>query len=705
MLKGVFITGTGTDVGKSIVTATLLRALWLWHSNTFKGFLALKPVQTGTIQHAQTNIQHINADSNLYHSALHGLNDITVPQEFLPQTLHHFALAASPHLASVQENFKLSVNKLCLEINELSIKIKHEPLLIEGAGGLCVPLNQSETTLDLIDELQLPVVIVINNTLGALNHSLMTIDILQKRGLTIAALVCTEVENNPDYSLIKQDNIDFLRQHISQIPIYTLPFFQEFNAVFQISDFSIWDKAASCLAPLAKQMIKHWQSTSVQNLSAITELLNFDKKHLWHPYTSVNKPLPVYAVSHAKEMHIYLQGRKKPLIDGMSSWWCAVHGYGNKHLLQAAQKQAASMSHVMFGGLTHEPAIQAAQKVLNLMQHDKANKKPLSRLFWSDSGSVAVEVALKMALQYHQGRGEKQRTYFLSPRGGYYGDTFGAMSVCDPVNGMHTLFNNVLAKHIFIPRPDCAFDGTEQNNFDLSCLIPLEKAFEKYADRLAAVIIEPIVQGAGGMWFYDPRYLNRLHELCTTNNVLLIFDEIATGFGRSGKMFAAHWSKANADICCIGKALTGGFLSLAATICTEDVAQGICANNQVFMHGPTFMGNALACAVAQASLDIFAQGTWESQVLRIEKELKKGLAACTNLKGVHQVRVLGAIGVVEMQENVNIAALQAFFVENGVWIRPFAKLIYIMPPYIASTQDIEHLTSVITNAIVLELYK
>ncbi len=701
-LQGVFITGTGTGIGKSIVTAALNHVLWSLHHKDFQGYLAVKPIQTGTVAHDAAQANQYIGDCAIYAEALKHM-PLETPSAFTPKTLHHFAMPASPHLASEQECINLSISDLYREILHLSMNIEHCPMLIEGAGGVYVPLNDQETMLDLMQSLGLPIILVMQNTLGAINHTLLSIDALQTHNLTIAAIICTETDEND--LLIKADNIKTIAKHAPKIPIYSLPYMAEFSHP-EINP-KVWAKGTKALALLAAQLVNIWKTNTEKrsHISSSSTILDFDKAHLWHPYTSSINPLPVYEVTHTQGMHIFLQNKAEPLIDGMSSWWCAAHGYGNAKLIQAAKDQIDKMPHVMFGGLTHEPAIKAAQTLLQLLLNNTASQKKLKRIFWSDSGSVAVEVAMKMAMQYQHGRAQKQRTLFLSPRGGYYGDTLGAMSVCDPVNGMHTLFNHVLAQHIFIPRPECAFDGTMNTAFDETCLEPLENAFKQYGNKLAAFIIEPIVQGAGGMWFYDPRYLQRVEELCNAHDVLLIFDEIATGFGRTGKMFAANWTNITPDICCVGKALTGGFMSLAATICTEEVAENICANEQVFMHGPTFMANALACAVAQASLNIFANHTWKEQVASIEKELKQGLAPCKSLEGVAHVRVLGAIGVVEMHENVNVAALQDFFVQNNVWIRPFAKLIYIMPPYIASHADIKKLTQSITLAIKLKVHK
>jgi adenosylmethionine-8-amino-7-oxononanoate aminotransferase len=419
------------------------------------------------------------------------------------------------------------------------------------------------------------------------------------------------------------------------------------------------------------------------------QVIERDLRHVWHPYASPQPQLAPFVVERAEGCRLHLSDGRE-LVDGMASWWTAIHGYSHPALVRAAQEQVSHLSHVMFGGLTHEPAVALCERLVAL------TPESLQRVFLSDSGSVSVEVALKLALQFWQARGRPERRRILTARGGYHGDTFGAMAVSDPQNGMHHLFASVLPEHLFAdvpgPRYGAAWDDASLQSF--------ERLITLHAHEIAAVILEPIVQGAGGMRFYHPEYLRQVRALCDRHDVLLILDEIATGFGRTGELFGCQHAQVSPDIMCVGKALTGGMLSLAATLCTERVALTLAARSPgVFMHGPTFMANPLACAVSLASLDLLLESPWRARVKSIEAQLTRELSSLRGLPRVADVRVLGAIGVVELNEPVNMTEIQPAFVAEGVWLRPFGKLVYCMPPYVIGEQELSLVTGAIERVV------
>jgi adenosylmethionine-8-amino-7-oxononanoate aminotransferase len=409
---------------------------------------------------------------------------------------------------------------------------------------------------------------------------------------------------------------------------------------------------------------------------------------VWHPYGALPAALPSLPVVSAQGVRLQLADGRE-LIDGMASWWCAIHGYRHSALDEAVRAQLGKMAHVMFGGLTHEPAVLLAERLVELAPVG------LERVFFSDSGSVSVEVAIKLCLQFQRATGRPERARLLTVRGGYHGDTFGAMAVCDPVGGMHGMFSDVLAEHVFAERPPGGFDA----GLDDAWAAHVRELVATHAHELAAVIVEPVVQGAGGMRFYAPECVALLRELCDEHGLLLVLDEIATGFGRTGAMFASEHAAVAPDVMCVGKALTGGYMTLAATLCTRAVADAVSSGEGGgLMHGPTFMANPLACAVALASLDLLADGDWREQVGAIERGLRAGLEPARELRGVIDVRVLGAIGVVQLEREVDVAAATAAAVEHGVWLRPFRDLIYTMPPYVIGEDDLTRVIGAMEEA-------
>ena len=688
-MKSFFITGTNTDIGKTFITTALLHSFLKFTPRA----VAIKPIQSGADESGLK-------DFEIYQSAGESEN-------FAP--LYMLKFPASPHFAAHLEGIQIdlkNVKNYCEKII-----CEHEMTLIEGAGGIYVPINERENMLDLILALNLGVILVCKNELGALNNAILSIKALENAGVKIDLIVLNFTDLNDQ---IHVSNLDYLRANFPY-KIIVLPKFNDKNLdeialnldEFAQESLSNLDEISACENPFLpsaqtnlianNQILDEISNKTEPNLTPCQVQisseqidLNFDKKHLFHPYTSITKPLKTYAVTGAKGSYIFTQDGA--LIDGMSSWWCECLGYGREELKAAAHAQIDDFSHVMFGGLTHAPAINLGKKLLSLLPSQ------LDVIFYADSGSVGVEVAIKMALQYQQNHAP-HKNKIATFKGGYHGDTFGAMSVCDPVNGMHSLFRGVLAKQIFMPRPKIPYGA----KFSNKATKKMEKIIMKNRDKIAAIIVEPLVQGAGGMWFYHENYLKFLHKICDKIGALLIFDEIATGFGRTGAMFACEKAVVVPDIITLGKALTGGMLSFATTICSRRVANGVCQNG-VFMHGPTFMANPLACAVALESITQIERLNVREKVGVCEQILRENLAFCANLDGVVDVRVMGAIGVVEMARDVDVERIQAFFIKRGVWIRPFGKNIYIMPHFTASRDEIIALCKAIHEAILAGEY-
>ncbi|MCL2029645.1 MAG: adenosylmethionine--8-amino-7-oxononanoate transaminase [Deltaproteobacteria bacterium] len=654
------VVGTDTGAGKTIVTAALARAA--------RGLglapVAFKPLQTGCPRDSEGFLRA--PDVEVYREAS--------PEAALPP-LVLLEDASSPHLAARREGVSLSAAALASCVEDRLRSLSADLVFIEGAGGLMTPLNDSETLLDLFSLLGASFILAAPNRLGVLNHALLSAAALRARGLHWLGFILTRPSAGDDSDLdrrIRADNGEAISRMAALPYLADMPFIEELQSPCPDVRAKGWDRAAQAVEGAVRTAGRRFDGRLTSE-----QLLRFDRDHVWHPYASAVRPVRVREAVGTEKARIRLRGGED-LVDGMASWWCAIHGYRHPALMRALHEQAGRMPHVMFGGLTHEPAVELARKLLAIAPPG------LDRVFFADSGSVAVEVAIKMALQYQRACGHPERTRLLTVRGGYHGDTLAAMSVCDPQNGLHANFAGLLPRQIFAPRPDCRFD----RDYDPAPAEALADVLGRHAGQVAALILEPVLQGAGGMWIYHPDYLSRASELCRENGCLLILDEIATGFGRTGRMFASEWSGITPDILCLGKALTGGVMSLAATLASEAVAEGLSRRGGVLMHGPTFMGNPLACAVAGASLDLLSASAWKADVDRIERTLRLGLEPCRGLPGIADVRVLGAVGVLETQGPVAVEKLQDYFVRQGVWLRPFGRLIYAMPPYVISDGEL-----------------
>ena len=710
--KIICICGTDTDAGKTMAAAALLAAMDLAGHKV----RAVKPVQTGCLKNSDGRL--LAPDVQMYQLAAP-----LVPA----QALINLDEPCSPHLAAGWAGIDLSVNDLMSRFENLDLA---DLTVLEAAGGPLCPLNEEESMADFLAAMsrrfEAQTILVAPNRLGSINHALLSLEVLRSRGIEPAGIIFCHTRPPHDDSRnldeeVSKENQRFICK-VGRIKcLAVIPYLPELLDLERYlhdrrqqslinRDETEWIKKvraqlARLLTPAVECLITPRESRPGASLTPdidpkkrTRQLLDFDRNHLWHPYTSALDPLKTWEAYKTEGVRIFLKHVSDnghpdydgPVLDGMASWWAAIHGYNHPALTAALHDQVSSMPHVMFGGITHEPAVSLAKRLLKL------SPPSMRRVFLADSGSVAVEVAVKMALQYQQAKGNRNKTSLLTICSGYHGDTLGAMSVCDPVNGMHHLFSGMLPRQIFAPRPGCRFDAP----YDEADLMQFKKILEGNKTRIAAVILEPIVQGAGGMWFYHPEYLRELRTLCDRYEALLILDEVATGFGRTGKMFACQWAGIEPDIMCVGKALTGGIMSLAAVLTSEKVACGLSRDGGVLMHGPTFMGNPLACAAASASLELLCSYAWPDQIRIMEFIMRKKLSQCREKAGVRDVRVLGGIGVVEMETPINVEKLQEYFVrEHGVWSRPFGKLIYIMPPYIISPEELARLCSAITEAV------
>ena len=636
--SGFFITATNTEVGKTFVTAALLHACL---SKSIDA-VAVKPIQSGCENGTAPDVNEyakVNPQNN-----------------FPPQ--YALAYPSSPYYAAQKEH--ITIDMQAVKVYCDTFLQSHALSLIEGAGGMLVPLTEHDMICDLVKMLNVPVILVCKNELGVLNQILLNLELCKYNGIDVACIV---LNFHDPHDEICASNVDYLKSvfkgAVICVPKMNSP--QEASAYFH-------------------------QFITAHRPERDDIDIAFDTEHLLHPYTSALHPLKTYGVTFAKGNYIYTD--EGSLLDGMSSWWCAYQGYNRKALNDAAITQLNRFSHVMFAGLTHAPAIDLGKKLLSILP------KSMEHIFYCDSGSVGVEVALKMALQYQQNK-NPQKTKIATIRGGYHGDTFGAMSVCDPISGMHFLFKDMLAQQIFLPRPSQRFSG----DFDEAALEEMKRIVETHKDEIAALIVEPVVQGAGGMWFYHKEYLRFFRQICDACDILLIFDEIATGFGRTGELFACDLANVAPDIMCIGKAITAGYMSFAAVSANKKTVNGICENNSAFMHGPTFMANPLACAIAGKNIDLLLSSDFKAQVKRIERCLAAELPKCAEFDVVSDVRVLGAIGVVELTQKVDVQKAQTFFVRQGVWIRPFSNYIYIMPPFTVTQDELKRLCNAIYEAV------
>ncbi len=647
MGKVFFVSGIDTGVGKTVVTGRLAR--WLLRHGYHA--ITVKMVQTGNDGYSED----LEA-----HRILMGGVSFPEDQEGLtaPQI---FPFPASPLLAATLEHTTLDLGRIQQCVATLATR--YDVVLVEGAGGLGVPLNEHMLTADFAAERGWPLILVTSGKLGSINHTVLSLESAMARGMTLAGLVynwCPDAD-----STIEEDTPKYLRQYLQQHHIKAPLLFAP-----RVTDLHNPPEAdfAALFPPHPPE--EDWK-----------HLANLDRKYLWHPYASIGNPPPVNFAEQAHGTHIRLADGTE-LLDAVSSWWCVAHGHSHPAIMEAIRQQSRRMSHVMFGGFTHRPATVLVERLLELLPAG------LDAVFLADSGSISVECAVKMAVQYHYAAGHPERCKMVALKGAYHGDTAGAMALSDP-DGMHILFQGVMPHHFFAEQPATPFRGT-WNDADFASM---EHILSEHSREIAGVIVEPIFQGGNAMWLYHPEYLRRLRTLCNQHGVLMVFDEVATGLGRTGRLFAMEHAGVVPDILCIGKTLTGGSMTLAATIASRHVADVISSRGSgAFMHGPTYMGNPLACAAAKASLDLLDQYDWKVNLAAIEAGFREGLSAYQTHPNVRDIRWLGGIGILELKHMPTAAQTAQNCHETGVWLRPFGQWVYSMPPFITTPSEVEQIT-------------
>lgn len=674
------IYGANTDVGKTLVSAGLCRVA----IDANRPVSYIKPVQTGLDKDATAIRQHCGDPSQ---------------DRLAVTTLFHYASPESPASAAKKEGGGVTDCELQLSLTQALLGSSASTNLIETAGGPLSPAPSGTPQADVYAHLGLPCILVGDPRLGGISATLCALEALANRRQDVSAVLFLGADGIDGNAAGLQEALEKLGRNTKVFSIPPPPPFPE-----PVRDWLQKPSVARQLEEVYKAIGSQCagKQNPVSTKMSSEEYAAFDRDHMWHPYTSMANPNPAWAVRRAFGCEIELENGQR-LTDGMSSWWCAIHGYNVPELNAAASRQLSKMSHVMFGGLTHRPAAELGALLVG------CTPAGLERVFLCDSGSVSVEVAFKMVTQYWVMRGRPEKCRIATVRRGYHGDTFGAMAACDPDKGMHSMFRGMLSKFLFADAPRLAPSKPEE-----ACRLgEISDGFESmkelltaHAHEVSAVILEPIVQGAGGMRIYSPSYLIKLRKLCDELGILVIFDEIATGFGRTGRLFAAEHADVVPDIMCVGKALTGGYCTLAAVVTTDDVALGVSGNgSQPLMHGPTYMANPLACAIGVASLELLLSSHWQQRVSDIEKQLHRELEPLRDHPDVVDVRILGAIGAVELRKApADPRAFQAKLVDLGVWIRPFGELLYIMPPFVISSAELSKLTAAMV-AVVTQTYR